>query len=323
MNTSVKISAINVYHPSEVRGNDYFILRHPEIENIAKMLESFGCDKRYIADPASENVLTMSINAAKPIIQDDDIDIILFASTTIEYISPIHAIRLHGKLDIKHSCVCIDMNSNCLGMITIFEQAAMMLKSKASYRKALIVSSDFLSRFTNPNELVPNALMGDAAVAMVLEKTEDNSGAGLIDSMYFTDSQFVDTIVYPRYGVSQSTNMQTEKLYWNNFTGAKSLDFAIEGIKYQLEKHHLQLQDISCFFFSQLSKGGISTIKKGLNISWENIEYIGDEYGYTGVNSPFVAYASRLKKGLLHDGDLIIFWSLGAGYQTGVLLWKV
>ena len=323
MNTSVKVSAINVYHPSKVRGNDYFIGKYPEIKNTERMLASFGRNKRYIAESINENVLTMSIKAAKPIIQDENIDIILFASTTLECISPIHAIRLHKELNIKHSCVCIDMNSNCLGMITIFEQAFMMLKSKAAYRKALIFSADLFSRFTNPNDLMPEALMGDAAVAMVLEKVEDNSGAGLIDSIYFTDSQFVDTIVFPRHGVSHCTNMQTEKLYWNNFTGIQSLGFAIEGIKYQLEKHHLKLQDIRCFFFSQLSKVNIEKIKKGLNISWSNIEYIGDEYGYTGGNSPFVAYAHRLKKGLLHDGDFIIFWSLGAGYQTSVLLWKV
>lgn len=323
MNTSVKISAINSYHPAEIRDNSYYIKKHPNIKNLNELLVSFGRDKRCIADPDNENVLTMSFKAAKPIVNDSDIDIIIFASTTIEYLSPTHALLLHKELNIKHNCICIDMNTNCLGMLTILEQAAMMLKSKNSYRKALIVSADHVSRYANPNELFPDVLFGDAAVAMVLEKREDNLGAGLIDSLYYTDSQYADAIVFPRHGLSHSQNMQTETFYWGNFAGTPSLPFAVEGIKLQLKNNKLKFKDVRCFFFSQLSKNHIEVIKNELDLSWDDIEYIGDQYGYTGGNSLFVAYESRLKKGLLRDGDLIVFWSLGAGFQSSVVLWRL
>lgn len=323
MNNSVKISAINVYHPAKIRGNEYFIKKHGDIKNINNLFESLGKRQRYVSDLKSENVLTMAFKSAEPIVDDSNIDIIIFASTTVEYLSPTHALFIHRKFNIKHNCICIDMNINCLSMLAVLEQAAMMLKLKASYCRALIISTDQVSRYAKPHEFFPEALFGDAAVAMILDKVKDNSGAGLIDSQYYTDSQYADTIVFPHYGLSHSQNMQEEKFHWDNFTGELCVPFAIEAIQFQLEKHHLKLNDVSCFFFSQLSRNYIGMIKNALNLSWEQIEYIGDEYGYTGGNSPLVAYAHRLKKGLLHEGDIIVFWSFGAGYQTGVLLWKV
>ncbi|WP_375038760.1 3-oxoacyl-[acyl-carrier-protein] synthase III C-terminal domain-containing protein [Acinetobacter sp. RW6] len=53
------------------------------------------------------------------------------------------------------------------------------------------------------------------------------------------------------------------------------------------------------------------------------MEYVGDKYGYTGVSSFFLAYNNRLKKSLIKHGDIIVFWSLGAGYQIGVMLLKI
>lgn len=273
MNMPVKISAINVYHPSNIRCNDYFIKKHTNIKNINNLFELFGKRQRYVSDLENENVLTMAFNAAEPIVNDSNIDIIIFASTTVEYLSPTHALLIHRKFNIKHSCVCIDMNLNCLSMLAVLEQATMMLNFKASYRRALIISADQISRYANPQTFFPEALFGDAAVAMILEKAEDHSGAGFIDSLYYTDSQYADTIVFPHHGLSRSQNMQSEKFYWGNFSGEPCVSFAIEAIQCQLKKHLLKLSDVSCFFFSQLSKSYIEAIKNALNLSWEQIEY--------------------------------------------------
>jgi 3-oxoacyl-[acyl-carrier-protein] synthase III len=54
----------------------------------------------------------------------------------------------------------------------------------------------------------------------------------------------------------------------------------------------------------------------------EQIIYIGDEYGYTGTSSPFIAFNRGIETGRIKRGDYIIFWTIGAGSESVTLLFK-
>ncbi|WOE30565.1 MULTISPECIES: 3-oxoacyl-[acyl-carrier-protein] synthase III C-terminal domain-containing protein [unclassified Acinetobacter] len=166
---------------------------------------------------------------------------------------------------------------------------------------------------------IPSTIVGDAAAATILEKSREESG--MIDRLYQNDSSFNDTIVLPPQGASYSK--QDEKIHWAPFTGIESVEFAADALRELLDNHHLKIDDISCLLLSQFTKSNIDLLQSKLNIPSEKIEYIGDKYGYTGVSSFFIAYKNRLEKGLLQSGDIIVFWTLGAGYQTGIMLWRV
>ncbi|ETT03018.1 3-oxoacyl-ACP synthase [Providencia sp. PROV188] len=322
MNEAIKISSIHIYHPENIRNNQYYFDKYPNVKNLPELLNDFGQKQRYITIQPDENALTMSINALAPI-SDKDIDVLIFASTTMEYLSPLNALYLHHHLALKNECVCIDINGNCLGMLMALEQAAIILKMKKTAKKALIVASDHLSNLCNQNELFPSVLFGDAAVAMTLEKVQNGTSSGLMDSFYYTDSSFCRETRFPKHGFSQSQNMQDEKIYWGKFTTKECLPHAIYHIDKLLKNNGLTIDDISCFFFSQVMKSNISELAEALNIPNKKIEYIADEYGYTGATSPFIAYYCHQKKNLLRDEDIVLFWTLGAGYQFGIVLWKI
>lgn len=324
---SLNIAAVDIYHPETIRDNDYYLERFKENEKMPDLLKKVGRDKRYVIGDAEENALTMAISAAEKVlekhnIKNGDIDIIIFASTTLEYLSPTNALWLHSALKIKNDCVCFDVNANCLGMFLALEQASVLLQSKESYKRALVVGADQLSKIGSEDTPIPSSIVGDAAAALILEKAADGSGSGMIDRTYQTDSSFKDTIVWPPKGFScgESAN---EKIHWAAFSGIESVEFAAEALDELLDKHNLQLEDISCFLLSQFTKMNIDILQEKKNIPWEKIEYVGDQYGYTGANSLFLAYASRLNKGMLKKGDLIVLWTLGAGYQAGLMLWKL
>lgn len=325
--TFLSLAAVDIYHPETIRDNDYYIERFKENEKMQDTLEKVGRDKRYVIGNSKENSLTMAINAAEKVlkrhgIDNGDIDIIIFTSTTLEYLSPTNAMWLHSALKIKKECVCFDINANCLGMFLALEQASVLLQSKVSYKRALVVGADQLSKVGSEDKPIPSSIVGDAAAAIILEKVADNSGSGMIDRIYQTDSSFNDTIVLPPKGFS-CCETANEKIHWSTFSGIESVDFAADALVELLDKHNLKMEDISCFLLSQFTKINIDILQEKMNIPWGKIEYIGDKYGYTGANSLFLAYASRLNKGLLKKGDLIIFWTLGAGYQTGLMLWKL
>lgn len=321
----VKIIGVEIYHPKALRNNDYYLDIFENKENLTEIFNKVGRNIRYVIDNEKENSLTMGLEASNKVIKSsnltgNDIDIVIFSSTTLEYLSPTNALILHSKLNIKNECICFDINANCLGMFVALEQASILLNSKESYKRALVVGSDYLSKLGDITKPIPSTIVGDAAAAIILEKTSNDSG--MIDRVYKTDSNFNDTIVYPPRGLSCSLN-QDEKIHWAPFSGIESAEFAVEGLTKLLDQNNFNLDDISSFFLSQFTKSNIDILKEKLKIPDEKIEYIGDIYGYTGVSSFFIAYKSRLDKGLLNSGDIIAFWTLGAGYQTGVMLWRV
>lgn len=325
---NLKISAIDIYHPKTIRDNNYYIDKFKNNNKIIEILKKVGRNKRYVISDQSENALTMAINASEQVlksqkIDDGNIDIIIFASTTLEYLSPTNALLLHSALNIKQACVCFDINANCLGMFLALEQASVLLNSKTSYQRALVVAADHLTKIGREDTLIPSTIVGDAAAAMILEKTNDTSGSGMIDRVYQTDSRFKDTIVLPPRGFSNSNTTYNEKIHWDIFSGIESVEFAAEALDTLLNNNNLKMEDISCFLLSQFTKYNIELLQEKKKIPWNKIEYIGDQYGYTGANSLFIAYASRLKKGLIKKGDIVVFWTLGAGYQTGLMLWKI
>ncbi|MDM1768044.1 ketoacyl-ACP synthase III [Acinetobacter sp. 226-4] len=291
---------------------------------LSEIFEKVGREKRFVINDENENSLTMAITASKRALENhnitgNDIDIIIFSSTTLEFLSPTNALILHAQLGVKKECICFDINANCLGMFVALEQASILLGSKESYQRALVIGSDYLSKIGDEKTPIPSTIVGDAAAAIILEKTPEKSG--MIDRLYQTDSSFKDTIVYPPQGLSQSH--KDDKIHWSPFSGVESVEFAAEALQQLLKNNNLKIDDISCFLLSQFTKSNIDILQEKLELPTEKIEYIGDQYGYTGVSSFFLAYKSRLEKGLLKKDDIIVFWTLGAGYQAGVMLWKL
>ncbi|MDM1247794.1 ketoacyl-ACP synthase III [Acinetobacter sp. R933-2] len=320
----IKIAAVGTYHPFTSRDNSYYFNKFENKKMLSEIFEKVGREKRFVINDENENSLTMAITASKRALENhnitgNDIDIIIFSSTTLEFLSPTNALILHAQLGVKKECICFDINANCLGMFVALEQASILLGSKESYQRALVIGSDYLSKIGDEKMPIPSTIVGDAAAAIILEKTFEKSG--MIDRLYQTDSSFKDTIVYPPQGLSQSH--KDDKIHWSPFSGVESVEFAAEALQQLLKNNNLKIDDISCFLLSQFTKSNIDILQEKLELPTEKIEYIGDQYGYTGVSSFFLAYKSRLEKGLLKKDDIIVFWTLGAGYQAGVMLWKL
>jgi 3-oxoacyl-[acyl-carrier-protein] synthase-3 len=54
----------------------------------------------------------------------------------------------------------------------------------------------------------------------------------------------------------------------------------------------------------------------------DKIIYIGDKYGYTGTTSPLISLYEGIQQGRIKRGDTVLFWTVGAGHQFIVMLFK-
>lgn len=331
MKPNVQIRQTAIYHPANKVGNEFFLKHFEEMgKDISGLLEVTGRDKRYLSDNPDETPLTMGIEAARRAIAQagihaEDLDMIVFSSGTPEYVQPTNALKVHHELGGKSSAIVYDMNSNCVGMVVALDQISRYMIANPNVKYAMLIGSEQLNRYSRRNEEVPYANFGDAAAALILERQEDADG-GLIASSYYTDSSMHDTIVLPATGFSNiyrdDLHEDDKRVEWLPFNTDDAFLSARDAIERLLDEHGLTKGDVKKYFLSQFAKKNIDHICEQLQEDRSKFKFIGDEYGYTGTSSPFVAFNKSLEEGEIQRGDVIVFWSVGAGITSCNVLFK-
>ncbi|MGR3857654.1 3-oxoacyl-[acyl-carrier-protein] synthase III C-terminal domain-containing protein [Chryseobacterium indologenes] len=324
----MKLHHTYFYHPNFVENNtaviEYF--ENQEI-SMQKIQNALGRAERFIVPENSfETTLSMGIEAAKGVFNKSnisilDIDIIIFVSSSPEHHIPCDAIQIHHALEGKPDTLCYDINANCIGAFIALDQVSKYLKGTRSGTKALVVCAEKFSGILDPDNPTTAFGFSDSAFAFIVENDGDDT-SGLIDVLYHTDSSFCNTVLYPPKG--SSDHHHGDLATWDRiFDGMGSVNFALENIPLFLKRNQISLEQIDLFLFSQFSIKNINTIRDYFQLPEEKIPFYSKELGYTGASSPFLAldqYQKEVKS--LKKGDYILIWTLGTGYQAGLMLWK-
>lgn len=324
---NIKISALEVYHPKTVVDNEYYIEHFKKQgKDIEGLLQHLGRSKRYQIAGANENTLTMAVEATRKVLAKagltgEDLDLILFSTQSPEQTIPTNAIMLHHEINGKHECLCYDSNANCAGMTIAVEQLSHYMKSNPKVQRALIVGSDYNSILCSPENELTYPLFGDAAAALILERTEED--CGVIDTIYYTDSNSRTNIMYPSEGFKKLLKGESDKyMRFVPFNGEESLPAVYQSFERIFEAHHLQPEDIRAYCLSQFSLSNVLKIKEKFNLQDEQILFVGDEYGYTATTSPFLSFYKGIETGQIKRGDYVMFWTIGGGFQIISMLIK-
>lgn len=328
---NVKIREVAIYHPENKVGNDYF-LKHFEEQgkDITGLLEVTGRDTRYLSTDPNETPLTMGIEAAKRALDQSGIeakalDMIVFSSGTPEYVQPTNALKVHHALGGKNSSIVYDMNSNCVGMVVALEQISRYMMANPHVKYAMIIGSEQMNKYSRKDEEVPYSNFGDAAAALIIERLDDFD-SGFIDSSYYTDSSMHDTIVLPAVGFSNiyrdDLDEHSKRIEWLPFNTDDAFLSAKNAIERLLKENGLTKSDVKKYFLSQFAKKNIDMIGEQLNEDESKFKFIGNEFGYTGTSSPFIALSKSIESGEIKRGDVIVFWSVGAGITSCNILFR-
>lgn len=326
---NIKIRNITIQTGNEVVKNEFFI-KHFEKQhkNIGNLLKAFGKNERRMIGTDQDNTVSLGVKVAKKIMKSsnltgDDIDIIIFSSQFPEYTLPTQALIVHKAIKGKAKCMVMDTNVNCVGMLVAVDMATRYLKEKDSFKRALIIGSDYVTIHCAENDELTYPMWGDCACAVILEKTDED--CGIVGSSYYTDSQNWDIVKYPKCGLSSIYNADSiddMKILWNSFDGTFISKFAKESLEEVLDKHHLLLDDIKVFCFSQFALPIIDCMEKEFKVNREKFIYVGDRYGYTGTSSPFLALYTAIKEGKVKRGDYVALWSVGTNWTTCAMIIK-
>ncbi|MBD7912168.1 3-oxoacyl-[acyl-carrier-protein] synthase III C-terminal domain-containing protein [Clostridium cibarium] len=325
---NIQIRNIEIYHGSKIVGNEYYFEHFKKLgKDIKHFIEDvMGRKNRYLLDSSKENSLTMAIEASKRVLRasdlnGEDIDMIVFSSVLPEYVSPPSSFILHNAISGKENCLCHDMNVNCIGMTYALNLINGYMKADSDINTVLLVGSDFLTPQVDPDNELCYGEYGDAACAIVLERTSRD--CGVIDCKVSTQTIAVDEIRFPRCGFSNMYDAEKKDLYakWDSYQ-IHWFDSVINNMNSILKENNLSVEDISMFCFSQFSYSNIVKIRETMNIGESRSLYIGDTYGYTGTSSPFIVLYESIKNNKVKPGDYVMFWTIASGTSHMALLFK-
>lgn len=329
---NVYIRGIGSYHPKKLVKNQYYInhfKRYGSEKHVIGLMKKLGRNSRTLAEK-NENSITMGLEAAKSALLNAgltslDIDAIIAASDTPEYLTPCCALILKNKLQADNVTNVFDVNNDCVGMLTGIDIASKYLKTDKKYKRILVVGSMLISPFAREDDMVVYSCLADGAAAVVLEVKEENEERGLLGSRVFTDDTYNETIRFPACGLSNvpsTIKAHDKKMEWNPFDFGFLSDKWTELITELLKENEYEPKDVSHYFMSQFSKSDIELTLNKLEASLNKATFVGDKYGYTGCTSPIMALDDRVKKEKFNKDDILVFCSVAGGYIMTALLYR-
>src|SRR5690606_8059476 len=103
-------------------------------------------------------------------IQPSDIGLLIVGSFSQDHLFPPLSAKLHAVFGMGKHCQILDINTNCVGLVSAITIASERMMHDASISNALVVGVEVLSRFTNPKDKETAIFFSDGASALVLGK---------------------------------------------------------------------------------------------------------------------------------------------------------
>lgn len=317
--TNAKIIATGSYLPSKILTN--FDLEKMVETSDDWIVERTGIKQRHIA---ADNELTtdLAYNAAKQAIENfninkDDIELIVFATTTPDRTFPSSATILQNKLGISNKCFAFDVQAVCCGFIYALNIANNFIKT-GQVKTALVIGAETISRIVDWTDRNTCVLFGDGAGAVILQATEEDKG--ILNCKMHSDGQYgplLDTSggvsLNQKSGLIHMEGREIFKLAVN-----KMSDCVFEN----LQECGLTADDITLLVPHQANKRIIDGVGRKLGLPAEKVILTVQDHANTSAASVPLALDYALKNNKIKDNDIILLEALGGGLTWGSIIIK-
>ncbi len=268
-------------------------------------------------------------------IRPDEVDRILYATSTPEHLLPDPACILHHRLGLGPDASAIGATAvGCGGFVYLMDIADSEIRS-GKYGTILAVGSvsvgpyiNAIAQTTDPEErnrqllanLVNAYIFGEGAGALVFRASDEESG---VLHTYTGASGDSNPVVFEGGGSRHPATHETVKQGIHRFNmnvglvkqaGPAHFKRAIDAV---LKRSKMPLEDIKHFIFHQVNHRLLKRITTAVGIPWEKVVVHVDHYGNLDTATLPVAFHEAKAEGRIKPGDLILFAAIGAGWQYG------
>jgi 3-oxoacyl-[acyl-carrier-protein] synthase-3 len=302
------------YLPPRAMDNDEFARRLETSD--AWIRERTGIARRHIADEAQSSS-DLALEASKSALsaanlKPEDIDLIVVATSTPDFIFPSTACLLQAKLGIK-GCAAFDVQAVCTGFIYALATADGFIKNQTA-RKALVVGAEVFSRILDWNDRGTCVLFGDGAGAVVLAA---DAKPGIHATRLHADGSQAEMLSVPG-NVSRGRVIGSPFLQMN---GQGVFKFAVrvleESARETVAAAGMQLADIDWLIPHQANLRILEATARKLQMPREKLVVTVDHHGNTSAASVPLALDEFIRKGSIRPGDRLLLQGVGGGFTWG------
>ncbi len=278
-----------------------------------------GIRQRHIAE-TGETSSSLALEASKAAIASagiaaQDIDLIILATSTPDYVFPSTACLLQAKLGIK-GCPAFDVQAVCSGFVYALAMADLFIRS-GQHRCALVVGAEVFSRILDWNDRGTCVLFGDGAGAVILRA---DAKPGIMASALHADGSYARVL-------SVSGNVCDGKVTGDPFLrmdGPAVFKFAVrvlnEVARETLAKCGQQVADIDWLIPHQANLRILESTVKRLGLPPEKLIVTVDTHGNTSAASVPLALDVAIRDGRIRHGHKVMLQAVGGGFTWGATL---
>jgi 3-oxoacyl-[acyl-carrier-protein] synthase-3 len=317
------------YIPERVVTNDD--LNEMLGENVGDWLvANVGIEERHVmAD--DETTSEMIVNASRQALErarvdPADLDLIIVATDTPDYISPATASAVQAKLE-AFGAGTYDVNCACAAWVTALDMAARYIATDADYGHILVAGGYGMTKYIDWTDKYTCTLFADGAGVAVVGAANT---PGFLAGSLLADGQYHDALgIYTGGTFRPATPDVVNELgkprvqFVRKFPATFNSDNWPPLIREVTRKVDLTVDDVDFLVFTQLNLRTIEFVMQNLGQPMSKTHWIMDKWGYLGSACIPVALDDALEKGVgPKSGDNVVLCASGGGLAMAAVAWR-
>lgn len=320
-NLSARIIGMGSYLPKRV-------LTNHDLEKMVDTTDEWivtrtGMKERRIAEP-DEYTSDMGVMASRKALEDanlkpEDLDLILVATLTPDYVFPSTAALIQDALNAKEAAA-FDFQAACSGFLYGLSIAKGFVESRM-YKNVLLIASEKLSSITNYKDRNTCVLFGDGAAAAVI--SGEGEGYEISQVCLGADGNVANLLTLPAGGCRRPPTHKTIEAneHYIAMEGKELFKHAVRRMetaaKKCLEMAGMEENAIDWLIPHQANDRIINAISKRFLLSEQKVFKTVHKYGNTSASGIAIALDELMQEKDISSGEKLLLVAFGAGLTWG------
>lgn len=319
-----RVTAIGSYVPEKKLTN--FDFEKMVETNNEWIIQRTGIRERRIAR-SDEYTSDLCVSAVKDLMHRynktvDDVDMIIVATSTPDFPFPSVASIIQNQLNIIQAGA-IDLSATCAGFVYGLHTAHSFIRS-GLHKKVLVIGADTLSKITDYTDRSTCVLFGDAAGAVLVERSEESRD--FIGFHLGSDGSGAQHVY--QTGLSKVVNgvelIDTQYLVQN---GREVFKWVVRNVPNSIEqllkKTKTSLDEVDWFIPHSANLRLIEPICEKIGHPMERTLYSLVNFGNTSAATIPLALDLGIRGGKVQNGEQVLMYGFGSGLVHAGQLLKV
>lgn len=251
-----------------------------------------------------------------------DIDLLIIATDTPEFISPATASVVQGRLGLTRAGT-FDLNAGCAGYVTALDVAWKYLAADARYTHVLVIGAYAMSKYVDPADKKIVTMFADGAGATVVSAADR---PGILASELFADGRWCHGMGVFAGGTHEpiteavlAEGVRNKLRFVEKYPAALNEEGWPRIVRSVLARAGAEVSQVDLWLWTQVNRSTIEVVMAALGEPMAKAHTIMHQWGYTGSACLPMALHDARQQGRLSDGALVVFTGSGAGLAMGSL----